>query len=57
MEDNKLAKEIGSCDDCPIYGKDCKGTVATCNGVYLEPPCTSWSDDILVFEGMYDNCD
>ena len=55
--DEKLAKDINSCDVCPIYKKDCKGTVGTSGGNYFEPPCCSWNDDTLVFEGMYDNYD
>lgn len=55
LMEEKYAKDITGCDDCPIYKKDCSGgCVGRPNG-YTEPPCASWNDDILVYEGMYDN--
>jgi hypothetical protein len=51
--DEKLAKDIYDCDECPLHENDCKGVIGTPNG-YIEPPCTSWSDDTLVYKGMYE---
>lgn len=53
MED-VYAKDIESCDTCPLYGKDCPGGwTSGAGGTPIEPPCTSWENDTLVFEGMY----
>jgi hypothetical protein len=47
------ARDIHGCDECQLYGNDCHGgCVGTPNG-YIEPPCTSWNDSTIVFEGMY----
>jgi hypothetical protein len=52
--EEKLAKDIHDCDECPLYKKDCIGgwTSDGC-GNPIEPPCTSWNDDVLIYEGMY----
>jgi len=54
MPDDIYAKDIESCSSCPIYGKDCPGGwTSGASGTPIEPPCTSWNDDTLVYEGMY----
>lgn len=53
----KYAKDITGCEDCPLYEKDCPGGMTSgSGGEPIEPPCTSWNDDDLICEGMYDNC-
>ena len=52
-----LAKDITGCDDCPIFEKDCPGGVTGTPNGYSEPPCTSWTDETEVYEGMYANID
>ncbi|MSU03549.1 hypothetical protein [Tissierella pigra] len=47
-------KDIDGCDNCPLYKKDCSGGFTSSgNGVPIEPPCTSWTDDMLIYSGMY----
>jgi hypothetical protein len=54
--EKKLAKDINDCVECPLYKKDCKGGwTSDGKGAPVEPPCMSWDDDKLVYEGMYDN--
>jgi hypothetical protein len=54
--EKKLAKDINDCVECPLYKKDCKGgRTSDGKGAPVEPPCMSWDDDKLVYEGMYDN--
>ena len=51
--DEKYAKDIKCCEECPLHETDCSdGVTGTPNG-YIEPPCCSWNDDTLVYEGMY----
>jgi hypothetical protein len=53
--DEKYAKDINDCDECPLINYYCKGgAISDGSGMPLEPPCTSWDDDTLVYEGMYD---
>ena len=55
MEEEKLAKDITCCEECPLYKKDCPGGwTSNGSGNPIEPPCCSWDDDTLVFEGMYE---
>ena len=50
----KYAKDIHGCDECPLYKKDCSGGwTSSAAGTPIEPPCTSWNDDTLVYEDMY----
>ena len=52
--DKKYAKDIHGCDECPLYKNDCPGGwTPSGGGTPVEPPCCSWNDDKLVFEGMY----
>lgn len=56
--DEKYAKDICDCSDCPLLNNDCPGGWTSGNGGYpIEPPCTSWKDDTLVYEGMYSDMD
>lgn len=49
------AKDINSCDSCPLYCNECGGGWSSgWGGEPVEPPCTSWNDDMLVYSGMYD---
>ena len=49
-----LAKNIGDCDECPLFKNDCVGGwTSDGGGNPIEPPCTSWDDDTEVFQGMY----
>ena len=51
----KLAKEIKSCEDCPLYQNDCKGSwSSSAYGIPIEPPCCNWEENDVIFEGMYD---
>lgn len=50
------AKDIDDCSNCPLYKKDCVGGWSNGNGTPIEPPCTSWNEDDLVWEGMYGDC-
>lgn len=58
MKDEKLAKEITDCDNCPL--SDGLGNCSVYSAMYPgygltpEPPCASWSDDTIVYDGMYD---
>jgi hypothetical protein len=53
--DEKLAKDIHSCEDCPLFNKDCSGGWGSDGiGTPIEPPCFMWDDDTLVYDGMYD---
>lgn len=54
---NKIcAKDIHDCDECPLLQHDCSGGwTSDGGGRPIEPPCTSWDDDTLVFKGMYSN--
>lgn len=36
------AKNIHSCDDCPLNGKDCHGIKVDSNGFPIDPPCCYW---------------
>lgn len=50
------AKDIDGCETCPLYQKDCGGVwTSNGNGTPIEPPCVSWDDDDLIWEGMYCN--
>lgn len=50
-----LAKEITCCEECPLLNEDCPGGwTSGPGGSPIEPPCTSWTDDQLVYAGMYD---
>lgn len=49
-----LAKNIDSCDNCPLYQNDCPGNWTTgSTGVPIEPPCSFWNDDDEIYENMY----
>ena len=53
--DEIRAKDIHDCDGCPLFEHDCSGGMASDgNGNPIEPPCCSWNDDTVVFEGMYE---
>lgn len=53
----KQAKDIETCDDCPIYGEVCPGGAkASPSGAPIDPPCVGWDDEQQVTEDMYD-CD
>jgi hypothetical protein len=53
--DEVYAKDIHDCDECPLYEHGCTGGLTSDgNGRTIEPPCCSWNDDTVVFEGMYD---
>ena len=48
------AKDISGCDDCPLYGVDCKGGWTSDGmGNPIEPPCGMWDDEDEITEGMY----
>jgi hypothetical protein len=52
--DEIRAKDIHDCDECPLYEHDCKGGFTSDgNGNPIEPPCCSWNDDTVIYEGMY----
>ena len=52
----KQAKDIESCDDCPIYGEVCPGGAkASPSGMPIDPPCTCWSDEDKITEDMYNH--
>lgn len=56
MDDIVLAKNIADCAHCPLHGNDCSGGwTSSGSGTPIEPPCTSWSEDTEVYEGMYDD--
>ena len=57
LQGNDLyAQDIHDCSECPLYQHDCKGGWISGNGGNpIEPPCTSWSDDTIVFAGMYND--
>ena len=57
MNDNVIyAKDITSCDNCPLYKKDCPGGMTSSpSGTPIDPPCCSWNDDDEIFEGMYES--
>lgn len=56
MDEIVLAKNITDCSQCPLYGNDCNGGWKSNGaGTPIEPPCTSWSEDTEVYEGMYDD--
>lgn len=49
-----FAKDIGDCDECPIFCNDCKGSWSSdSNGQPIEPPCCSWKPNDLITENMY----
>jgi hypothetical protein len=51
----KLAKDVDSCETCPLYNKDCIGEwTSDGGGNPVEPPCTSWVPNTRVYAGMYD---
>lgn len=56
-KDIVYAKDIHSCDDCPLNDNVCHGVRADANGFPIDPPCCYWNDDDEIFEGMYDNYD
>lgn len=48
------ASEITECEDCPIYDPK-KNRCPAWTGMHLsEPPCASWTEDMEIYEGMYD---
>lgn len=52
--EEKLAKDIHDCANCPLYKKDCPGDwKCGTGGTPIEPPCLCWDDDDLIYEGMY----
>jgi|SRR5665647_2196561 len=53
--EEKYAKDIKDCESCPLYKNDCSGGATGTPSGYKEPPCTSWNDDTLIYEGMYDS--
>ena len=55
LTEDILAKDITGCDNCPIEGEDCSGSIGIGSGGYhIEPPCTSWDDNEIIYAGMYD---
>ena len=40
-----LVKDIGSCEDCPIYMKVCPGNKDILISHYIEPPCVYLNAD------------
>lgn len=51
------ASDITECEECPLYGHDCRGGWSSSGaGTPIEPPCCSWNGDEEIYEGMYD-CD
>lgn len=56
MEDEVIyARDIDDCSVCPLCEKDCPGGwTSSPSGNPIEPPCTSWSGDEEIYEGMYD---
>lgn len=51
-----LDKDIDDCSKCPLYKSECPGGW-TSNGAGnpIEPPCTSWSDDDEIWDGMLES--
>ena len=39
--EEKLAKDINECDDCPLYHYDCKGWGISAGEEAIEPHCCS----------------
>ena len=54
-EDDVLAKNITDCEECPLYKNDCSGGWTSGGaGQPIEPPCTLWNGDEIIYEGMYE---
>lgn len=54
MEEGIYAKDIHGCKECPLLNKECPGGWdSDGSGNPVEPPCTSWNDNTLVYEEMY----
>lgn len=55
-DDVVLAKDITDCSNCPLYKSECKGGwTSGGGGVPIEPPCTSWNDDDVIYDGMIED--
>ena len=53
-----LAKDITCCEECPLLHEDCPGGwTSGPGGSPIEPPCTSWTDDQVIYAGMYDKAE
>lgn len=58
LTEDIYAKDIDDCDKCPLKGFDCSTKVKSNGcGQCIENPCTSWNEDDLIFQGMYDRSD
>jgi hypothetical protein len=56
MNNDVKAKNITDCDECPLHKKDCLGGLVSGGaGQPIEPPCTNWNQEDIIFEGMYDH--
>ena len=48
------AKDITCCEECPLLHEDCPGGwTSGPGGSPIEPPCTSWTDNQVIYAGMY----
>ena len=53
MEEYVLAKDINSCEECPLYKSECPGGwTSDPGGTPIEPPCCNWNDDDEIYDGM-----
>lgn len=57
-KDDVSAMDIQDCSDCPLLYIDCPGGwTSGGGGTPIEPPCTSWVGDEVIYSGKYSRDD